>query len=61
MGHYRQATDSFCNGKMETFWIREHNFSFQRCNVCGNYAGYKTKERVNQLMQTKVSPTIRKL
>jgi len=48
-----------CGKRFTQYIIREHNYSFLRCE-CGEYFGKGTKDEVTKLMARKVWPTIRK-
>lgn len=51
-----------CNGHFTLFTIREHGYSFFRCEKCGFYlGGDKTEAKVGRLMRTKVWPTLRRV
>jgi len=50
-----------CGGRFTHYVIREHGYSFQRCDDCGHYfGGAIVAQKVSRLMRTKVRPTIRR-
>lgn len=50
-----------CGGRFTHYVIREHGYSFQRCDECGHYlGGSSVASKVSRLMGTKVRPTIRR-